>query len=294
MGEPIVLGTRRSRLALVQSAMVRGQLLAADDSSVVVLSGRRSMVDRDLSQPLEHSGGEGLFTSELEALLRAGEIDGAVHSAKDLPTTLGEGLVVAAYPNRADPRDVLVSVRSCRGNPRMILTGSPRRKAQLALLFPEAAFGEIRGNVETRLEKVASGVGEATVLAKAGLDRLGIHSHPDLDFRILELEEMTPAPGQGAIALECREERRELFCQIDRPEVREAVELEKFFLQKMGGGCHSAEGAFATGETFWAFDPERGRACFRWPESAMDFAAKRAFIAEEMKVWFSRNEESSG
>lgn len=286
MGTPIVLGTRRSRLALMQTVLVRERLLDIDPSTVVVFSTRVSEGDLRQDLSLERSGGGGLFTSGLERLLMDEGCDGAVHSAKDLPTTLGPGLSVAAYPERADPRDVLVTRVGADGVPEKILTGSPRRRAQLKRLFPRAVFGEIRGNVETRLARIAEGKGDATVLARAGLDRLGIDSWPGLQFRTLEVEEMVPAPGQGAIAVEARNRDAERFSAIDDPATRLAVELEKYFLMRMGGGCHSAEGAHADDRGLTVFSEARGRSFRAWPEGAVAFSERCAFIGEAFNDWF--------
>ncbi len=287
MGTPIVLGTRRSRLALMQTVLVRERLLAGDPSRIVVFSTRVAEGDLRLDVSLEQSGGSGLFTGGLERMLVEEACDGAVHSAKDLPTTLGVGLSVAAYPERADPRDVLVLRDGVGSEPQKILTGSPRRRAQLKTLFRRAVFAEIRGNVETRLKRIAEGRGDATVLAKAGLDRLGITEWPGLRFRTLEVEEMVPAPGQGAIAVEARNGDLGRFASIDDPAVRMAVELEKFFLLRMGGGCHSAEGAFADERGFTVYSAERGRGSRAWPDGVVAFSDRCAFIEETFKDWFN-------
>lgn len=274
----------------MQTIGVRERLLALDPSSVVVFSTRVSEGDLRADVSLAEAGGTGLFTGGLEQMLIREGCDGAVHSAKDLPTRLAAGLSVAAYPERADPRDVLVLRAGVEGAPGTILTGSPRRRAQLKQMFPTAVFGEIRGNVETRLRRIAEGRGDATVLARAGLDRLGIREWPGLVFRTLEISEMVPAPGQGAIAVEARNRDAGRFAAIDDPEVRLAVELEKYFLTRMGGGCHSAEGAYADANGFTAFSAEKGRLERAWPDGAVAFSDRCAFIADAFKEWFANVE----
>lgn len=203
--------------------------------------------DRRRDWSLEKAGGKGLFTSELEQALLRGDAQVAMHSTKDLPTEMGEGLDLAGFLPRDDARDVLV-LREGVEQPSRLASGSPRRRAQAALIYPGVEWQEIRGNVETRLQKIAEGEADGTILAAAGLRRLGISEWPGLKFRILGTKEMVPAVGQGAIAVQCRREDVEgLRHYFDEP-TRLAVTAERAFLSKLGGGCHTAFAAhFAEG-----------------------------------------------
>jgi len=194
----LVLGTRGSALALAQTRIVTDALGASVETRIIRTAGDAS------SRPLQELG-DGVFVTAIEDALRSGEIDAAVHSLKDLPTGDRPGLVIAAVLPREDPRDVLVT--SARGGlatlPRgaRVGTSSPRRDAALRLLRPDITTAPIRGNVETRLAKVVRGEYDATVLALAGLRRLGVAVADD---EILGPDQMLPAPGQGAIAVQCR------------------------------------------------------------------------------------------
>jgi hydroxymethylbilane synthase len=196
--------------------------------------------DRQTDWSLEQKGGKGLFTKELENALLDGRADCAVHSAKDLPTRLPGGLVLAGFLPRESAHDVLVVREGC-GLPKTIATGSPRRRAQGQLLFPQTAWREIRGNVETRLEKIARGDADATILAAAGLKRLGLNAWRGVVFRPLPLTQMVPAAGQGAIAVECSEDRQAFFEGIFDAVTGKAVRIERRFLDLLGGGCDSSQ-----------------------------------------------------
>ena len=203
MGPTLALATRKSPLALAQAALVAdflGARMGAQCEIVkIVTTG-----DRQAEWSLEEKGGKGLFTRELEEALLRGEADLAIHSAKDLPGEAAPGLSTAGYLPREDPRDMLV-LRAGAGTPRTIATGSPRRRLQAALLYGRPEFSEIRGNVDTRLKKIADQkVADATILAAAGLKRLGIASWPGLEFQPIAYDRMVPAVGQGAIAVQCR------------------------------------------------------------------------------------------
>lgn len=238
----IRLGTRGSALALEQARRVAARL--GDDVEVRVVRTRGD----ESGAPLREFG-DGSFVSALEDALRRRAIDLAVHSLKDLPTDERPGLVVAAIPEREDPRDVLVTrarggLGTLPANGR-VGTGSPRRAAQLALLRPDLTFAEIRGNVGTRLRKVADGQYDACVLALAGLRRLGV---PVDDAEILSFEQMLPAPGQGALAVQCREQDAALLArlaQIDQPDLRAATVAERALLRLLGGSCELPLGAHA-------------------------------------------------
>ncbi len=239
---PLVLATRKSPLALRQSEMVAAtigeKLGLAVELLPLVTTG-----DRQTKWSLEKSGGKGLFTKELEDALLDGRADLAVHSAKDMPTEMPVGLDLVAFLPRENPADTLVTKQGVN-QPKIIATGSPRRRAQAAQIFPGAQWMELRGNVETRLKKIAEGrEAEATLLAAAGLNRLQISQFPGLEFRALTLDEMVPAPGQGAIAVQARSEDRPLFQKISDQATEHAVRIERSILTAFGGGCQVALGA---------------------------------------------------
>lgn len=245
MGRTLRLGTRGSRLALKQSRIVADRLraLGVQVELVTIVS------DGDLRAP-DAAIGEGVFVTALERALAAGEIDLAVHSAKDLPLDEDPLTVVAAYPERADPRDAMVArgtERSLADLPRgaRVGTDSPRRAGFLRALRPDLDVVALHGNVDTRLQRLDAGQADALVLAAAGLDRLGFG---DRAVR-LDPEVMPPAPAQGALAVEVRRadaETASLVAPLDDPEVRSAVVAERALLKAMGGGCRAPVGAIAS------------------------------------------------
>lgn len=233
------LGTRRSPLALAQSGMVARALEARHPGLTVELVGivtTGDVVPGDLSKV----GGKGLFTLELERGLLDGSIDFAVHSLKDLPVTLPDGLAVAAYPERADPRDVLVSeaADSLDGLPAgaVVLTGALRRRAQVLLHRPDLQVEPLRGNVDTRLRKWRESGAGGVILAAAGLDRLGLDGLP---AHPLPPEVLLPAPGQGTLALETRAgSRAEALCRaLNHEPTARAAEIERRVVAAFGGDC---------------------------------------------------------
>lgn len=238
----LTLGTRGSALALAQTRIVADALGTDVESRVIRTTGDGS------SRPL-HELGDGVFVTAIEDALRAGEIDAAVHSLKDLPTGDRPGLTIAAILPREDPRDVLIT--SARGGLATLVerarvgTSSPRRDAALRLLRPDITTAPIRGNVETRLAKVARGEFDATVLALAGLRRLGVAVGDD---ELLDPELMLPAPGQGAIAVQCRTDDapvRDRLAAIDDAATRAATDAERELLRLLGASCAIALGALA-------------------------------------------------
>jgi hydroxymethylbilane synthase len=248
--QPIRVLTRKSALALRQSELAVDYLKERMPEASFEIIPMSTTGDERLQWSLETEGGKGLFTSALEEALREGMGDLAVHSAKDLPTELGEGLVIAGYLPRARANDVLVVHESVE-QPRSIATGSPRRRAQLKLHYPDVEWMEIRGNVETRLRKISEGYADATVLALAGLERLQITDWPGLRFEILPLEVSIPAAGQGAIALQSRVAEASNYSVYLCEETAKAVTAEKAFLASQGGGCHTAVAAhFVDGRLF--------------------------------------------
>ena len=200
----VVVGSRESKLALIQTQMVMDAIRAWDPEIQVELLTRKTTGDKILDRPLEKIGGKGLFVKELDQALLSGEADLTVHSSKDLPMELDPRLPLVAFSPREDPRDVLVLPRGAsRLDPGLpIGCSSPRRRAQLGLLFPGQPVAPVRGNVLTRLEKLDRGEFSALVLAAAGLKRLGLERRIS---RYFSPEEMLPAAGQGILAVQARQ-----------------------------------------------------------------------------------------
>jgi hydroxymethylbilane synthase len=245
---PLRIGTRGSRLALWQAHYVADRLRAAGrdvELVEVVTTG-----DRAAESPLAAIGGTGVFTKEIQRALRAGDVDVAVHSLKDLPTDPVEGLVLAAVPPRGAAGDVLVApaYREVGALPpgATVATGSLRRRAQVLYRRPELRPVDVRGNVETRLRKLTEQGFDALILAEAGLERLGL-GH--LITQRLGADWMLPAVGQGALGLECRAEdgaTRSLLAALDHEPSQQAVRAERAFLRRLGGGCLVPVGAATT------------------------------------------------
>lgn len=257
MKRKLLLATRRSPLALAQTALVGRYLQERMAEVVFEALPLTTTGDERAGWSLPERGGKGLFTRELEVALLEERAQLAIHSAKDLPTTLPEGLVIAGYLPRASVHDVLV-VRSGCGEVRTLATGSPRRREQASRCFPNVEWLDIRGNVETRLRKIIDGEADATILAAAGLERLNIRGWPGLKFRPLALDEMVPAAGQGAIAVECRSVRMGEFAPLLDPDTRRAVEAERHFLHRMRGGCDSATAVHCSGHLLRVFHEPGG------------------------------------
>ncbi len=244
--KPLILGTRGSELALVQTRMAAAALRAAFPDLAIEERIIKTTGDQRLDVSLTNPGAldKGLFTKELEDALLGGGIDAAVHSLKDLPTGQPPGLVIGAILERADHADVLVSKApgglAALADRATVATSSLRRKNQLLRLRPDLAITEIRGNVPTRLRKLAADPSlHGLVLAKAGLDRLGPGVVP-LGLCISILEELLPAPGQGAIAIECRSGDARvaaLLAAIHHEPTARCVTAERDVLRSLGGGC---------------------------------------------------------
>lgn len=239
------LGTRKSLMATTQSQQVADMLTRLTGHAVELVG---VTTEGDVSKALlAQMGGTGVFVSALRDRLLAGEVDFAVHSLKDLPTGPAEGIVLAAVPARDDPRDALcgpAKLADLRHGAR-IGTGSPRRMAQLRALRPDLDVVPIRGNADTRLRKAAEGDLDAVVLAYAGLGRIGRLAEV---AEIFETEQMLPAPGQGALAVECGADRRdlvELLAILDDPQTRAAVTAERTVLAVLEAGCSAPVGAYA-------------------------------------------------
>jgi hydroxymethylbilane synthase len=245
------IGSRGSPLALVQAREVQRRLAAAAgiDAAAIEIKVIRTTGDVVQDRPLAEAGGKGLFTKEIEEALLAGSIDLAVHSSKDLPTILPSGLVLAGFPAREDVRDAFISrkAESLYALPlgAVVGTASPRRQALVKRLRPDLAVVMLRGNVETRLRKLDAGEVDATLLAVAGLKRLGLLSTATA---ILDPDEFVPAVGQGAIGIETRADdarTRALIQAIDDPDTRAALAAERAFLAVLDGSCRTPIGGHA-------------------------------------------------
>jgi hydroxymethylbilane synthase len=244
------LGSRGSPLALWQAHRVAGRLRAADPALAVDVSIIETEGDQSADLPLTSSGGKGVFVRAIEEALLAGVIDLAVHSLKDLPTDMPHGLAIAAIPERHDPRDALVApfarrIEDLKPNA-LIATGSPRRRSQLLFARRDLSFAPIRGNVGTRLKKLAAGPFDALILAIAGIERLGLTGAP---YAPIPTSLCLPAPGQGALAIETRAEdakTRRLVGSIHDRAAASAVTAERSFLSALGAGCLAPAGALAS------------------------------------------------
>jgi hydroxymethylbilane synthase len=243
------VGSRGSRLALVQAHSILDSLCREDPEIACELEIIQTEGDRVTDRPLSRIGASGLFIKEIESALLDGRIDLAVHSMKDLPSRLAPGLVLAVTTERADPRDALVSQSAtdlatlARGG--TVATGSLRRRSQLLSRRPDLEVVDLRGNVPTRLEKFDRSPWEAIVLAGAGLTRLGLASRIR---SYIPVEDMLPAVGQGALALETRENEDEIverLAFLDHAPTALAVGCERAFLARLEGGCQVPIGAFA-------------------------------------------------
>jgi len=243
------LGTRKSPMAMIQAGHV-AELIRQRTGASVELIGLTSFGDITRVN-LPDIGGTGVFVSALRESLLGGEIDLAVHSLKDLPTAALPGITLAAVPARDDPRDALAGRDGAKladlPPGAAIGTGSPRRAAQLLLLRPDVRPVPIRGNAGTRLAKVTSGQVDAVVLAYSGLARIG---ELDRVSQVFEPDEMLPAPGQGALAVECRTDDIDLaglLALVDDPGSRAAVTAERTVLAELQAGCSAPLGAYAAG-----------------------------------------------
>jgi hydroxymethylbilane synthase len=254
------IGSRGSRLALTQAEQAGAALRRPGvELAFVPIT---TAGDRDRTRPFGEIGARGVFVKEIEEALLAGRIDVAVHSAKDMTSTDAEGLSVAAYLERDDPRDALVGATAIAPGMR-IGTASARRRAQLLALEPSLSIESLRGNVETRLRKLRERGLDAIVLAACGLDRLGLSA--EIGLR-LETEVMLPEAAQGALALQVRAGEEELAAHVDHAETRRRAELERRCVAAIGAGCLAPVGAHHDGSTL------------------------RALIADEDGAWLERVE----
>ena len=253
----LTIATRESALALWQAEHVRTRLAALYPGTSVVLLAMTTQGDQILDQPLTEIGGKGLFIKELEVAMADGRADFAVHSLKDLPMDMPEGFTLAGITAREDPRDAFVSNKfltpAALPPGSIVGTSSLRREAQLRERYPGIVIEPLRGNVNTRLRKLDEGRYDAIILAAAGLKRLGF---AERITSLLEPGESLPAPGQGALALECRSDRRDLFEVLDRLNDRPtalAAIAERAFSRALGGSCHTPLAGYAqwSAGTLW-------------------------------------------
>lgn len=242
----LTIGSRGSKLALWQANYIAGRLREIGVATRIEII--KTTGDHLQTASLVQAGGKGLFTKEIEEALLAGRIDLAVHSLKDLPTDSPEGLVIAAIPEREDARDALLGhTLATLPQKARVGTSSERRAAQLLALRPDLVMEGIRGNVDTRLRKLKQREYDAILLAVAGLNRLGLDGEI---AQIMEPEEMCPAPGQGALALQTREgdPAQETCRRLNHVWTERAVECERALLAALGGGCQLPVGAYARAE----------------------------------------------
>jgi hydroxymethylbilane synthase len=285
----IRIGTRGSPLALAQAREVAARLAAAHGASLAFETcAIKTTGDRIQDRPLAEAGGKGLFTKEIEEALLAGTVDLAVHSMKDMPTALPPGLMVAAFLPREDVRDALISAKADSARAltdlpagAVVATSSLRRQAQVRHLRPDLKVVSMRGNVATRLRKLAEGAADATLLAMAGLNRLGL---TDRAAGPVSLEDMLPAVAQGAIGVEIRADdtaMAELLAPLNHQPTALAVTAERVFLARLEGSCRmpiAALGELAPGpaETRFVF-----RGMILSPDGSKCFQARREGRPEE-------------
>ncbi len=245
----MIIGTRGSALALAQTGWVKDQILGRFPDLDLTIKVIKTSADKNPTKSLRSTSSVGVFVKELEQALQEKEIDIAVHSMKDVPTSIPSGLQIASIPEREDARDAFIGKTAMNLSElpvgALIGTGSVRRQAQLLALRPDLRVMDIRGNVDTRLRKLEQGACDAVILACAGLNRLGLQNRIS---SLLEFAEMLPAPGQAALAIEIRGEDRhtfEIVSTLNHSPTAAAVSAERRFLELMGGGCNVPVAAYA-------------------------------------------------
>jgi hydroxymethylbilane synthase len=245
----IIIGSRGSSLALAQTGWVKTQISGRFPDAEVTIKVITTSADRNPTASIRAGSSVGVFVKELEQALLQKEIDIAVHSMKDVPTSIPEGLQIAAVPEREDARDAFIaaSARDLSQLPpgSLVGTGSVRRQAQLLALRPDLRVADIRGNVDTRLKKLQDGSYDSIILACAGLNRLGLHDR--ITFP-LDFAQMLPSPGQGALAIEIRTEdvqAQQVTSALNHAPTEAAVSAERSFLRRMGGGCNVPVAVYA-------------------------------------------------
>lgn len=243
----IVLATRGSKLALTQAEQVKALIEAKGFECELLIV--KTKGDKDQNRPIHEIGGDGLFVREIEKALLDKSADIAVHSAKDLPYELAEGLLIAGVPKAASPADCLIRLKTAasKDEPMIIGTGSPRRICEYLAIDENVEFKSLRGNIDTRLGKLESGEYDSIILARAALDRLNIDLSP-YDVYEFSSEEMIPAACQGIIAIECRSEDKEivrLLGEVSDLETKRRFDIERSVFCKLKADCKSALGVHA-------------------------------------------------
>ena len=257
MKQKIKVGTRQSKLALIQTNLVVEKLKKAWPEMTIEVVPMSTKGDQILNRSLASFGGKGVFTKELEIALLDGTIDLAVHSAKDMPMEFPKGLMLGAVLEREDPADILVTMDGTKISDMkagsIIGTSSLRRELQIKKLNPNVKIQVLRGNVLTRLSKLEDGEYDGIILASAGLKRLDIEEYPKTKYHMERLlsDTFLPAPGQGILAVECREgdeEVRTLLNAIHSSDGAEMLDAERSFLSILNGGCNAPAGAYCRRE----------------------------------------------
>ncbi len=249
MKKHIIIGTRGSQLALWQADFIKSEIQRMFPDLAVDLRIIKTTGDQITDRPLAMVGGKGLFVKEIEAALLAGEIDLAVHSMKDMPGELPQGLTIGAIPKRENPLDILISrdgrLLADYEKGARIGTSSLRRASQIKHAYPDVTIASIRGNLDTRIKKLRAGEYDAIVLAAAGLKRLGME-HQITEY--LDESIMTPAVGQGALCVETRENDPDIsgiMAQLNHPDTQVCVTGERAFLKQIEGSCHIPVACYA-------------------------------------------------
>lgn len=244
----IRIGTRGSALALAQTDLFIGRLQEVYPQITCEKVIIKTAGDKILDKPLQAFGGKAVFVSEFEDAILNGEIDYAVHSAKDMPMELADGLAVACVLPREDVRDVLLTRRGTqieKLRSAVIGTGSLRRQCQITALYPNVRCESLRGNVTTRIQKLKDGGYDGIILAAAGLRRLGLDRDEALSYQYLDVEKMLPAGGQGIIAIEGRASGQEFLQAVTDEYAALALAVERDILKRLDAGCHEAVGVYA-------------------------------------------------
>jgi len=252
----IRIGTRKSALAVAQTQLVADALIRVSPGVTAQMVKKQTEGDRILNKPLLEFGGKGVFVTEFEDALLQGEIDLAVHSAKDLPMDLKEGLAIVAVPEREDPRDVLITLKDSDLNKKdeiIIGTSSLRRRIQIEEIGSSLWKGipvrceNLRGNVQTRLKRLLEGDFDGIILAAAGLKRLGIQSDPAFQYHYFDCKTMIPAGGQGILAVEGRLDMENWpeISAIENKDARLCLTLERKILKLLNAGCHEPVGVYS-------------------------------------------------
>ena len=245
----IIIGSRGSALALAQTGWVKDQILRRFPDAEIKINVIKTSADKNPTASIRSASSVGVFVKELEQALTEKEIDIAVHSMKDLPTSIPAGLRIAAVPEREDARDAFIANKAASLSElpagSLVGTGSIRRQSQLLALRPDLRILDVRGNVDTRLKRLQDGTYDAIILACAGLNRLGLHTRISSP---VEFAQMLPAPGQGALAIETRADDSftvDIVSVLNHPPTAEAVSAERHFLQILGGGCNVPVAVYA-------------------------------------------------